>query len=367
MATKYFTRTLTLPTGQRKYFRGKTQEIADAKYEEAKRQLNAGIDLSQNLTVAQLTQVWFDTVKRPHLSANSIYTDITNINNYVLQPFLAGMNILDVRPAHIMTAMNNIAHLSKTIQSKVLQAYRGIFSFAVDNRLIERTPVPETLKARGSTPEEKAPLTPEQSARLMEATKDLRVHTAVALMLGAGLRREEACGLMWEDVDLVNGIIHVRHALPFVRGQKPKVTSDLKSKAAKRDIPIPSWLRALLREEKSKTNSVYVLHLLNGKCMTLSAFTSMWEAIKRRTADTPEELGLPIDATHPDVIRTLDFHVHPHLLRHTCITRWVEAGLDIKEVQYLAGHSTPEMTLRVYAHYDHEARFAETLAKIQQA
>ena len=33
-----------------------------------------------------------------------------------------------------------------------------------------------------------------------------------------------------------------------------------------------------------------------------------------------------------------------------------EAGLDIKEIQYLAGHSTVDMTLRVYTHYDQDRK-----------
>ena len=40
------------------------------------------------------------------------------------------------------------------------------------------------------------------------------------------------------------------------------------------------------------------------------------------------------------MVRSLDFHVTPHQLRHTYITRLFESGLDIKEIQYLAGHTT---------------------------
>lgn len=57
-----------------------------------------------------------------------------------------------------------------------------------------------------------------------------------------------------------------------------------------------------------------------------------------------------------DMVRSLDFHVTPHQLRHTYITRLFESGLDIKEIQYLAGHTTIDMTLRVYTHYQHESR-----------
>ena len=46
---------------------------------------------------------------------------------------------------------------------------------------------------------------------------------------------------------------------------------------------------------------------------------------------------------------TLDFHCTPHLLRHTYITDLCRGGVNIKHIQYLAGHSTIQMTLNVYA------------------
>ena len=68
---------------------------------------------------------------------------------------------------------------------------------------------------------------------------------------------------------------------------------------------------------------------------------------------------------NPDIVRTLDFHVHPHLLRHTCATRWVEQGFTVKEVKYMLGHSTPDLTMRVYAHYDSAGQLSETTSKMR--
>ena len=39
-----------------------------------------------------------------------------------------------------------------------------------------------------------------------------------------------------------------------------------------------------------------------------------------------------------------------HDLRHTCISRLVAAGADIKLVQAIAGHSNPLITLKRYSH-----------------
>jgi integrase len=70
---------------------------------------------------------------------------------------------------------------------------------------------------------------------------------------------------------------------------------------------------------------------------------------------------------HPNVVKSLDFHVSPHVLRHTYITRLFEAGVDLKAVQYLAGHATPDMTLKVYIHYLKNQRQEEAAQKIEDA
>ena len=259
--------------------------------------------------------------------------------------------------------MSNLSQYSRSVQSKALQTLRSIFDAAVENHIILHSPVSAALEPGGKTPKEKIPLTSEQSQRLLLATSGTRAHAAVALMLGAGLRKEEAVGLMWEDVDLKNGLIHVRHAKAFHRG-KGVVSDQLKSRAAYRSIPTPDWLTQILRAEKVKSTSSFVLAMRDGGSLTESSFDRLWGLIEARTTDNPEKLGTPVPK-HPDVIYSLDFHVHPHLLRHTCITRWVEAGLDMKEVQYLAGHATPDMTMRVYAHYDQRSRSEITAEKIR--
>ena len=62
-----------------------------------------------------------------------------------------------------------------------------------------------------------------------------------------------------------------------------------------------------------------------------------------------------------------DTHVTAHILRHTYIARLFEAGLDIKEIQYLAGPSTVDMTLKVYTHYDPRSREVQTAERVREA
>ena len=69
---------------------------------------------------------------------------------------------------------------------------------------------------------------------------------------------------------------------------------------------------------------------------------------------------------NPDVVYTIDFKVTPHILRHTYITNLLLGGVDIKTVQYLAGHERAKITLDIYAHLTYN-RPEEIIDKINMA
>ena len=47
--------------------------------------------------------------------------------------------------------------------------------------------------------------------------------------------------------------------------------------------------------------------------------------------------------------------ITPHVLRHTFCTNVQQAGLDVKSLQYLMGHSNASVTLDVYTHSSFES------------
>ena len=56
-------------------------------------------------------------------------------------------------------------------------------------------------------------------------------------------------------------------------------------------------------------------------------------------------------------------HITPHVFRHTFCTNMANAGMDIKNLQYVMGHSDVGVTLNVYTHASFD-RAAEQMARI---
>lgn len=339
---RYLTKAITCPDGSRKYIRAKTQKELDAKVRAALVELDRGININDNTTFGELAQMWLDVVKKPRLRPQSLMPILSRINKH-LMPSLGPMRVRDIKPFHVSTVLRDMSYLARQTQNLVLSDLKAIFRFGVDNQIIPSSPVPSSVKPGGRPPAERMPLTPGESSALLEAVRKGPdwMDTFVLIGLLTGLRASEICGLCWDCVDFERGLILVRRQTH--RDEKGvHLTTTLKTPESKRDVPVPPVLLEHLLEKKKEAKSITVL--LSG----------------RGTILDPTNVGSRL-RLHGGPIRE---DIHPHLLRHTYATRLVENGFDVKTVQYLLGHSTPQMTLKIYAHYDKRSRIEETCNRV---
>jgi integrase len=231
----------------------------------------------------------------------------------------------------------------------VLTTLKQIFTSCIENNIIIKNPC-MGRRAGGVQGKPKEPLTIAQQQTLIDAVRETRAELFVLLCLYAGLRREEALGLLWDNVyiDVQTPYINVRHTTTLESNGKATHSPNLKSNAAYRTIPIPPQLtEALRRNQEVKDSRFVVPSETTGAEMTLSAFRRMWDIVAGRTRElkSKDEQGKKIIKHYPGLV---DFHVTPHLLRHTYITQLCGTGMDIKKIQYLAGHEDVTMTLNIY-------------------
>ena len=341
---KYLTKAIQLPDGSRKFFRARTQEELDEKVLKAQILVNAGVNICSEETFAHFSQMWYDLYKKPYLRENSLNSIKYVLNQHIL-PYIGGYRLRDITPMQIQAIMAGLSGKSNSLQSKVLVSLRSIFNAAYENGLIARSPVSSMLKPTGKATQEKETLTAKDSEFLLRKVENARARTFLLIALHTGMRRGEILGLQWKDINFKTKVIHVRHNA-VVGEKETTVSENLKTQAAKRTLPLSEELEAWLSARKKTSHSQYVIAMENHKPLTKSSYRSMWKLIERELPDT---------------------HLTAHILRHTYITRLFEAGLDIKEIQYLAGHSTMDMTLKVYTHYDRRSREASTAEKVRNA
>lgn len=273
-----------MKSGLYKDVRAKTKEELRKKLYDLETAQRMGVALDDDTTVAELAAEWYGNRKEGlSLSRREDYCSAINLR---ICPVLGAMKVRDVKPEHCQRVMSKCAGLSFSTQQKTVSTLKQIFECAVDNGLLLRSPA-EKVKAGGAKAKEEEALTVEQCAQLETAIKGTRTYIFVMLGLYAGLRREEICGFQWKDIDLKAEPprLTVNNAMRFAGG-KAEFPAQLKSKAAHRTIPLPPNLVAALKEEKKRTNSVFVIHASDGQHISFQGMRNIIGIIDRRAPMT---------------------------------------------------------------------------------
>lgn len=191
------------------------------------------------------------------------------------------------------------------------------------------------------------------------------------IMIGTACRIGEISGLTWEDVDMKKREIHINHQLVYekVDGKATLYIDTPKSESGNRTIGMTSQVRNAFLEQKAlcirlgrrsvvEVDGYKDFIFLNNwnRPYTTTGFNAVLGRIvthynkeeqKKAEKEKRKPLLLP--------------HISNHILRHTGCTRMAEAGMDIKVLQTIMGHSDPAITLKVYDHVDNERMKNEVL------
>lgn len=194
-----------------------------------------------------------------------------------------------------------------------------------------------TSTTRGGLAPEKY-LTEQQQKRLLayvKAQADIARHKntsraiidemIVMLFLNTGLRANELCSLRLRDLPVTHG-----KKMIFVRAGKGKTVrvvevSDRFCKKLEQFIE-------LYRKKAKPADYLFI-----SERGTPIRYVSIYSKITR----IGKRAGIP--------------HFHPHVLRHTYLTRLYNVGRDLRFVQDQAGHASP-VTTAIYAQTDQESR-----------
>lgn len=341
-----------------------TPELLEEKLREAQELISTASFRRDNPLVRDYAEKWLQ-MHSANVRATTLIDYTSCVKIYIIGT-IGDMYMADVRPDDVKLAIVEASKKSNSIYRKTQMLFKQIFQSAVESGIIDTNPCENLNPKGGKEAKEKTALTDKQKSILLESVKGLPCETFVMLGLYAGLRREESLGLKWENVFLDINAPHLSVQTAWhTEHNRPVVTTNLKTKAARRNIPIPKPLLDHLVDKKKTSASDYVIANSDGNALSETQWQRLWKYVVTRTTKertyTRYKDGKKVVHTvtpvlgekaahNGSVVYTMDFVPTPHQLRHTYITDLLLAGVDVKTVQYLAGHEHAKITLDIYAH-----------------
>ena len=311
--------------------KGITKKKAKEKFREVEDQLRRGIYLPDKKipNFKQVAKDWIE-YKKPNLrhSTWSVYEGHTRNHFEDFNPIKINRITTANVEKWIFTRHKEGMNLS-TIK-KILVSLGQIMAYAVRHGYIDYNPVRDAERPRGNGKSEESKirvLPPAEINAFLDAEKDMKYRTLFMLAVFSGARQGELLGLKWSDVKWEDNQIHIQRT--FNKGN----WYDVKTAASNRKIDIGPSMIAKLKEWK------------------LASPPNAHDLV------FPNKAGKPID--HNNLIK---WHFYPclekaglpkirfHDLRHTYASLLIEQGENIKYIQSQLGHSSPTVTLNVYAH-----------------
>jgi integrase len=226
-----------------------------------------------------------------------------------------------------ITERQNIDMPITTIR-KLLVTLGQIFRYAARHQYVSYNPFVDAERPKGKRRKNHIKvLNPDEIKALLEAEKDVKYNTLFRLAIFSGARQGEILGLKWSDIDWENSQVHIQRTFNHQRFY------DTKTETSNRKIDLGPSMMAELKKWKLACTP------------------------NRRNLIFPNESGHPMNYSNlvqryyqPALTKAKIGKTRFHDLRHTYASLLIDQGENIKYIQTQLGHSSPTVTLDVYAH-----------------
>lgn len=316
---------------------------ADAK----KREILSKVDTGRlhedgaSASIEQFLSGWLDATRdRLALRTAERYASIVKLH---VVPVVGNVRLSKLTADHLRRIYKTIKEkgLSNQTCLHVHRALHTALQYGVREERILSENVAGRVKAPAVERREPAPVSREQIRFLMAAARGTPLEVPIAVAAVTGLRRGELLALRWQHVDLDKGSLFVAASLEHSRAASGRIRfKGPKSKTSRRVIPLAPECVMLLRshkaqqeEERGFAGDAFVDNDLvfpnpDGTPWPPDTFTAQFSQLAKSVG-----------------MRGFRFHD----LRHAFASLTLGDGASIKEVQTLLGHSSPVVTLSVYA------------------
>lgn len=263
-------------------------------------------------TLGEWLAEWYETYKKPYLSAYSL----RNIEQMIRLHIPEALKRLPLSELTAYAVERELAPLGKS-RTRVYARQVLFSAMAKAEKLgfIARNVIEGVDKVRYKKQRGQA-LSLSEQAEFIARLEKSRYKWVMLFYLNTGVRRAEALALCWKDIDEAGGLI-------LIRGTKTEESF--------RYIPLTDEVKEILKQQRKQNER---------------------ERKERKQGQRPQKEKVFPFGLEPTsrAFKALCPNHHLHDLRHTFITRCAESGVNVTVCQQIVGHTTADMTLNVYTH-----------------
>ena len=326
---------------------GTTRDEADDMLVQVMGQVKKGVyvDSSRTTVAEYLKGTWLPAIRstiKP--STAELYETIVRAH---IEPHIGGTKLQDVKPPHLNAMYATLSTSGKRdgtgLGAKTVRNAHGLlhraFRDAVRWELLVRNPAEYADPPRVGAADINA-WNGEEVRTFLDACRSDRLHPLWHLTATTGLRRGETLALRWSDLDLKAQRVSVSRTAAFVGGET--TYQEPKTARSRRAVPLPAETVEVLKAWRKVQAAE---RLAAGELYDAEA--NLVFADERGKALPPKRVtkafGRAVDRSGLPSI-TL------HGLRHTFATVALGAGVQVKLVADILGHSSAQITADVYSH-----------------
>ena len=310
------------------------------------RDFHAGLERERKLAPAQeldlshWLEYWMDSIVRPNRAETTVYAYQKIIDNHI-DPALGTVPLKRLTPKMVQEYYTEIQR-ANGLSSNTMRRHHDLLSSAlrsaVRQDVIPASPMERVEPPRVRTTESYF-YNNQELKLLYQKIEGNILELAVKLAGSLGMRREEICGLKWENVDLQRHLVLIREARTAYGATI--VQKETKNRSSVRTLYLPDEVYLLLEQEQARQQQE--------RCLQSPTYNPTDHVIldAKGVPYSPNALSLAFTRfVKKNDLPRLTFHG----LRHTFATIASCQGASLFDIGKALGHSTPATTGRIYTH-----------------